>query len=49
MFKTMFERATIFSSIFIFIFFGILGHKYLKFVEAKNQTNPAATSITSSQ
>jgi hypothetical protein len=46
----MFERATIFSSIFIFIFFGILGHKYFDFIEGKNQTNPAtATSITSSQ
>jgi hypothetical protein len=45
----MFERATIFSSIFIFIFFGILGHKYFDFIEAKNQANPAATSITSSQ
>jgi hypothetical protein len=42
----MFERATIFSTIFIFIFFAILGYKYFDFVEAKNQTNPAI-SITS--
>jgi hypothetical protein len=34
----MFERATIFSTIFIFIFFAILGYKYFDFVEAKNQS-----------
>jgi hypothetical protein len=33
----MFERATVFSAIFIFIFFGMIGSKYLNFMEAKNQ------------
>jgi hypothetical protein len=42
----MFERATIFSTIFILIFFGVLGYKYFDFLEAKNQANPA-TSLTS--
>jgi hypothetical protein len=42
----MFERATIFSTIFIFVFFGVLGYKYFEFVEAKNQAEPA-TSLTS--
>ena len=32
----MFERATAFSAIFIFIVFGIVGLKYLTFMEAKN-------------
>jgi hypothetical protein len=42
----MFERATIFSTIFILIFFSVLGYKYFDFLEAKNQAN-SATSITS--
>jgi hypothetical protein len=32
----MFERATAFSAIFIFIVFGIVGLKYLNFMEANN-------------
>lgn len=35
----MFERATIFSTIFIFIFFGMLGLKYHQFIEHKNQVS----------
>jgi|GEM_PF-2797822 len=33
----MFERATIFSAIFIFIFFGIVGVKYLSFIKSREQ------------
>ena len=33
----MFERAIIFSAIFIFIVFGIIGLKYYQFIENKNQ------------
>jgi Tfp pilus assembly major pilin PilA len=33
----MFERATIFSAVFIFIVFGIIGLKYYQFIEHKNQ------------
>jgi hypothetical protein len=43
----MFERATVFSAIFIFIVFGLLGSKYLNFMEAKAQD--ASTSVTSSR
>jgi hypothetical protein len=43
----MFERATAFSAIFIFVVFGMIGSKYLNFMEAKNQE--AATSLTSSK
>lgn len=43
----MFERATAFSAIFIFIVFGMLGSKYLNFMEAKAQE--ASTSVTSSK
>lgn len=41
-FNTMFERAAIFSAIFIFIVFGILGIKYLDFMEAKVLGNSTA-------
>ncbi|MGB5633672.1 MAG: hypothetical protein WBM86_12975 [Waterburya sp.] len=43
----MFERATIFSALFIFISFGILGLKYLESMEAKAQGD--STSVTSTQ
>jgi hypothetical protein len=43
----MFERATVFSAIFIFIIFGMLGSKYLNFMEAKAQES--STSVTSSK
>ena len=33
----MFEKATAFSAVFIFIIFGIVGIKYLDFLESKNQ------------
>ena len=36
-FNLMFEKATAFSAIFIFIVFGIVGIKYLDFLESKNQ------------
>ncbi|MEM7594184.1 MAG: hypothetical protein AAF383_22175 [Cyanobacteria bacterium P01_A01_bin.83] len=42
----MFERATIFSALLVLIFFGILGIKYVKFMEAQSQAN--STSATSS-
>lgn len=42
----MFERATAFSAVVFFILFCIAGHKYIKFMEAKNPDSP--TSITSS-
>lgn len=41
----MFERATAFSAIFIFIVFGMIGLKYLDFLEAQNQ--PVSSSVTS--
>ena len=43
----MFERATAFSAIFIFIVFGIAGSKYLNFMEARSEGG--STSATSSQ
>lgn len=43
----MFERATAFSAVVCLIVFGILGNKYLEFMEAKNQTD--STPITSTQ
>lgn len=46
-FFVMFERATAFSAVVCLIFFGILGNEYLKFIEAKNQTN--STPVTSTQ
>lgn len=42
----MFERATIFSALLVLIFFGVLGIKYVEFMEAKSQAN--STSATSS-
>ncbi len=33
----MFERATVFSAIFIFIVFAAIGCKYYQFMEAKSQ------------
>ena len=33
----MFEKATLFSAIFVFITFGIVGIKYFDFLESKNQ------------
>jgi hypothetical protein len=33
----MFERATVFSTILISLIFGIIGLKYLDFIESKNQ------------
>ena len=36
----MFERAAIFSALFMFIIFGILGMKYLDFMVSKAQVNP---------
>ena len=38
----MFERATIFSALFILIFFGVLGTKYLEFMVAKDSVTPAS-------
>ena len=43
----MFEKATIFSSIFIFTVFGIVGIKYYQFLDAKNQVTQ--TSISNEQ
>ncbi|MEL6580814.1 MAG: hypothetical protein AAFQ14_13775 [Cyanobacteria bacterium J06621_12] len=43
----MFERATVFSAIFIFIAFGMIGSKYLDFMEAKSQGG--STSVTSTK
>ncbi|MEN9567619.1 MAG: hypothetical protein RLZZ69_2815 [Cyanobacteriota bacterium] len=43
----MFERATAFSAIFIFIVFGMIGLKYLNFMEAKSQGD--SISVTSSK
>ena len=43
----MFERATVFSAIFIFIVFGIIGLKYLDLMEARNQDD--STAVTTSQ
>lgn len=37
MFETMFERATIFSAIAAFIFFGIVGIKYMNLIKSKEQ------------
>ncbi len=43
----MFERATIFSTLVLFILFGFIGIKYFDFIEAKNQQSPS--SVTSLQ
>ncbi len=43
----MFERATIFSALFILIVFGILGTKYIDYMTARSQGNGSA--VTSSQ
>jgi len=43
----MFERATVFSAIFIFIVFGIIGQKYLDFMKARSQGG--SSPITSTQ
>ena len=43
----MFERATAFSAIFIFIVFGMVGQKYLDFMEAKSQSR--STSVTTTE
>ena len=32
----MFERAAIFSALFVLVIFGIVGYKYYQFVETKN-------------
>lgn len=37
MFNTMFERATVFSAVLLLLFLGIVGMKYFKFLETKNQ------------
>ncbi|MEL6908722.1 MAG: hypothetical protein AAFR62_21180 [Cyanobacteria bacterium J06629_2] len=42
----MFERATAFSAIFIFIVFGMIGSKYLDFMEVKNQDTLTPVTIT---
>lgn len=44
--KTMFERAALFSALFAFILFGVVGMKYLEFMEAKNQAD--STAVTNS-
>ncbi|BAZ43067.1 hypothetical protein NIES4102_00630 [Chondrocystis sp. NIES-4102] len=36
---TIFERATIFSSVFVFILFGIVGLKYYHSLEGKKQAS----------
>lgn len=46
-FKTMFERATAFSAIIVFVLFGIVGTKYLDFMKAQSQDR--LDSVTSSQ
>lgn len=43
----MFERAAIFSALFMFIFFGVLGNKYLELMIAKQQDG--STAVTNSQ
>jgi hypothetical protein len=43
----MFERATAFSAIFIFIIFGMIGLKYLNLMEVKSQGD--SISVTSSK
>ena len=43
----MFERATAFSAVVCLVLFGILGNKYLEFMEAKSQADSA--SVTSTQ
>ena len=37
-FKTMFERATAFSAVLIFIIFSIVGTKYLGFMRAESES-----------
>ena len=46
-FNIMFERATAFSAIFVFVAFSIASMKYIEFMEAKNQSD--SPSVTSSQ
>lgn len=42
----MFERATAFSAVLIFLIFGIVGLKYLDFLETKTQS--VSTAVTNS-
>ena len=42
----MFERATAFSAVVCLILFGILGNKYLNFMEAKSQDGSASVTRT---
>lgn len=42
----MFERATAFSAVVCLIVFGILGNKYLEFMEAKNTANSTSAITT---
>ncbi len=46
-FVPMFEKATLFSAVFIFIVFGMVGIKYFNFLEAKNKVTK--TSINHQQ
>ena len=46
-FKTMFERATAFSAVFVFIVFSVVGKKYLNFMQAESQNR--IDSLTTSQ
>ena len=45
MFETMFERATIFSAIAAFIFFGIVGIKYMNLIQGKEQVTQTSFNI----
>ncbi len=38
----MFERATVFSAIIVFILFTIVGVKYFNFLQEKNQVTQTA-------
>ena len=46
-FHTMFERATAFSAILVFLSFNIVGLRYLDLMQSKNQEEP--TPVTSSK
>ena len=43
----MFERATAFSAVFVFVAFTIASMKYIDFMEAKSQ--PDSPSVTTTQ
>ena len=43
MFRIMFEKATIFSAVVVFIFFGIISNRYFDSLETNDQATDTST------